>query len=112
MKRLHRDTGQATVEFVALVPVLVLVAVAITTLLASFAAREAADQAAVAAAVAQLQGRDAKAAAKEAAPDWSRARVEISKDRVRVRVQPRVPRAIAGVIDAERTVTFAAGGGS
>lgn len=100
------DRGQASVELIALVPVLVAVTLAVAGFLSAHAAREAADQAAVAAAVAQLQGRDAVRAAKAASPGWSRTRVRVRGGRATVTVVPRVPRFIARAIDAERTVVF------
>lgn len=101
------DSGQASLELVALVPVLAAVTLAVAGLLAGQTAKEAADQAAVAAAVAELQGGDARAAAKSASPGWSHTRVRISAGRVTVRVRPRLPRLIAGLVDAERSVVFA-----
>ncbi len=106
---LAEDRGQASVELIALVPVLAAVTLAVSTLLAGQAAREAADQAAVAAAVAQLQGQDPTAAAKAASPGWSRPHVHVRSGQVAVRVRPRVPALLAGLIDAERTVVFEAG---
>lgn len=103
------DRGQASIELVALVPVLAAVALAVAALLAGQGAREAADQAAVAAAIAQLQGKDPKQAANTASPGWSRTRVLVRGGRVTVRVRPRVPQLLAGLVDAERTVVFEAG---
>lgn len=104
------ERGQASLELLALVPLLVAVTLTIAGLLAGHAAREAADQAAVAAAVAQLQGRDPQDAARDASPGWTRARVRISGGRATVAVRPRVPRFAARVIDAERSVVFSTGG--
>lgn len=100
------EAGQASVELIALVPLLTGVALAVAALLAGQAAREGADQAAVAAAVAQLQGLDAKAAAKTASPGWTRSTVRIASGRVTVRLRPRLPKVLAGMVDAERTVVF------
>ncbi len=82
--------GQATVELVALLPVVVVVVVAIAQLLAAGAARELAGHAAQAGAMALLQGDDPEDAAREAVPGWSRARVAIRVDGrvVRVRLRP------------------------
>jgi hypothetical protein len=99
----HDDTGQASVELVALAPVLLAVALAAAQLLAAGAARELADHAAEAGAVALLQGTDPQAAARDAVPGWSRGRVDVRVDgrRVRVRLRPRslVP-AMAGMLEA------------
>lgn len=102
----REERGQASVELIALVPLLAAIALAVATLLAGYAAREAADQAAVAAAVAQLQGGDATKAARDASPGWTRARVRITGGRATVTVVPRVPSFVARVIDARRSVVF------
>lgn len=102
------ERGQASIELVALIPVLVVVASAVAALLAGHAAREAADQAAVAAAVAQLQGGDAAKAARDASPGWTRTRVKIKGGRASVTIVPRIPRFVAKAIDAERSVVFEA----
>ena len=87
----HGETGQASVELVALAPLVVAVVLAAAQVLAAGAARELADHAAEAGAVALLQGGDPKAAAREAVPGWSRGRLVVRVDgrRVRVRLRPR-----------------------
>ena len=102
------ERGQASLELIALVPVLLAVTLAVAALLAGQSAREAADQAAVAAAIAQLQGKDPKAAAKLASPGWSRMRLRMADGRVTVRIRPRLPRFVAAFVDGERTVAFEA----
>lgn len=98
-----RESGQASVELVALAPVLVAVVLAAAQVLAAGAARELADHAAEAGAVALLQGTDAKAAARDAVPGWSRGRltVRVHERRVRVRLRPRtfLP-ALAAMLEA------------
>jgi hypothetical protein len=101
------ECGQATVEFVALVPVVAAIAFLVGALLAAQRAREAADGAAVAAAIAELQGRDAMSAARAAAPGWSRVRVRTSGGVARVQVRWRGPEALSGLVDAQREVVFA-----
>jgi hypothetical protein len=83
--------GQASVEFVALLPLAALIALAIGQLLAAGAARELAGNAAEAGAAAILQGADPVAAARDALPGWSRERaaVRVAGRRVEVRVRPR-----------------------
>lgn len=103
------ERGQATVELIALAPLMVITGIAICLLLAGYAAREAADQAAVAAAVADLQGRDAKQAAREASPGWARATAQLGSGRVRVVVRPRLPASLARLVDADRTVVVEPG---
>lgn len=95
------DGGQASVELVALAPLVVAVVLAAAQVLAAGAARELADHAAEAGAVALLQGGDPKAAARDAVPGWSRGRLAVRVDgrRVRVRLRPRafLP-ALAGML--------------
>lgn len=94
------DRGQASVELVALIPLLAVVALTVASFLAAHAAREAADQAAVAAAVAALQGGDAVAAGRSASPSWATVRLRHHRGVVVAEVAPRLPRSIAGLVDA------------
>ena len=89
--RARAERGQASVELVALAPLVVAVVLAAAQVLAAGAARELADHAAEAAAIALLQGGDPRAAARDAAPGWSRGRLAVRIDgrRVRVRLRPR-----------------------
>jgi hypothetical protein len=83
--------GQATVEFVGVLPLAVLVALVVGQLLAAGAARELAGNAAEAGAAAILQGTsDPDQAARDALPGWSsgRAEVRVSGRVVRVRLRP------------------------
>jgi uncharacterized protein (UPF0548 family) len=85
--------GQASVELVALLPVLVAVLLAAAQLLAAAAAREAAGHAAEAGAIALGHGEDPAAAARAALPGWARERLRVRRDgrRVHVRVAPPAP---------------------
>lgn len=85
--------GQATVELVGLLPLLVAVAFAAFTVLAAGAASEAARASAEAGAVALLQGGSAREAARRALPPWAprRARIRVDGRRVIVAVRPRTP---------------------
>ena len=85
--------GQATVELIALLPVLIAAALAALHVLAAHAAHEAAGHAAHAAAVAVLQDRDAEAAARASLTDWPRRNVTVRRrgPRVLVAVRPRLP---------------------
>ena len=87
------EAGQASVELVGVLPLLVGVGLGTMQLLAAGAAEEAADGAAEAGAVALLQDADPRDAARAALPAWSRdgATIEIAGRRVRVRVRPRGP---------------------
>lgn len=82
--------GQAAVELVALLPLVVAIALAILQALAAGLAVELAGHAAQDGAVALAEGRDGAAAARSALPGWSgaRMRVEVRGTRVRVRVTP------------------------
>jgi len=97
--RLRSEAGQATVETVGLIPVIVAVSLAAGGLLAVGVARELADHAAEAGAVAILEGGDPAAAAYGALPGWARDRVvvSVSGHHVRVRVTPPAP--VAAVSD-------------
>jgi pilus assembly protein CpaE len=88
--RLRGERGQAAVELVALLPLLVTVALAAGHVLAAGAARELAGHAAEAAAIAVLRGEDARAAGRASLPSWSRDRIDVRvRGRaVRVRVEP------------------------
>lgn len=83
--------GQASVELVALAPVLLAAVLAASQLLAAGAAQELADHAAEAGAIALLQRTDPATAAHEAIPGWSRGRMDVRVQgrRVRVRLRPR-----------------------
>ena len=85
------ESGQATIELVALLPLLVVVGLAAAQLLAAGAARELAGNAAEAGAAAMLQGGDPGDAARAALPGWSRDRAVLRVDgrRVHVRLGPR-----------------------
>jgi hypothetical protein len=104
--------GQASVEVVALLPLLVGVALAVVALLAAGQARELAGHAAAAGAIAVLQGGDVEQAARDAAPSLpaSRMRVQVVGRRVRVRVRPRPPLGIGASL-LEATAVADAGPG-
>lgn len=89
--RLRAARGQASVELLATLPLVILVVLAVGQLLAAGAAREQAAQAAQAGALALLQGGDAHAAAQAALDDdWrGRSRVTVRGQRVDVVVRPR-----------------------
>ena len=97
------ERGQASVELVALAPLVVAIVLAAAQLLAGGAAHELADHAAEAGAIALLQGTDPEDAVRDAVPGWSRGRVDvrIADRRVRVRLRPRtfVP-ALAEMLEA------------
>jgi hypothetical protein len=85
--------GQAAVELVGLLPILVAVVLGAAQLLAAGVAHELADHAAEAAAVAILEGADPAQAARDALPGWadSRVAVEVHGHHVEVTVRPPSP---------------------
>jgi Flp pilus assembly protein TadG len=92
------ERGQASVELVAAVPALLLLALALFQLLAVGYAAVLAGDAAEAGALAVARGGDVRAAARNAVPGWSRARmtVSVSGGSVRVRMRPPSPLAALG----------------
>lgn len=72
-----RDDGQATVEVLGLLPLMLIVVLAVGQVLAYGSAREAARAAAHAGALAIAQERDPDAAARAAVPDLRRAALKL-----------------------------------
>lgn len=89
--------GQAAVELIAVLPLVVAVALAILQALAAGVAAELADHAAQSGAVALAEGRDAAAAARAAVPGWSRDRIAVTVRGGRVRVRLTPPSLLPGV---------------
>jgi Flp pilus assembly protein TadG len=85
--------GQASVELVAALPVVLVVALAAFAVISAHAAAEQAGEAAEAGAVAILQDHDPRAAARAALPAAvrPRAQIVIAGTRVHVQVRPRLP---------------------
>jgi hypothetical protein len=92
------ERGQASVELVAALPGLLLLALVIFQLLAVGYAAVLAGDAAEAGALALAGGADARAAARNAVPGWSRARMTVSVHGgdVRVAMRPPSPLAVVG----------------
>ena len=88
--RLRSERGQATLELLGLLPVLLAVALAGAQLLAVGYSSVLAGNAAEAGALALAGGGDPGAGAREALPGWSHthARVSVSGGVVRVRLRP------------------------
>jgi hypothetical protein len=88
-----RERGQATVELVALLPLVLAVALVAATILTGQAAAEQAGQAAEAGAIAALQGGDPEQAAERAIPAGGRSRATVTRTgtRITVTLRPRVP---------------------
>jgi hypothetical protein len=100
------DRGQATIELVALIPLLLAAGLAGAAVLAGQTADEQAGQAAQAGAMALLQDADPRAAARDALPKGTRerSRITIQGRRITVRVRPRLPLAtLADSLTAEAT---------
>ena len=91
--------GQASVETIALVPVLLAVGLGIFQLLAVGYASVLAGNAAEAGALAVAAGRDARAGVKEALPGWSDSRAHIDVDGGRIAVHMRPPSPIDALAD-------------
>src|SRR5436309_2255006 len=94
MRATRSQRGQATVELVAMLPLMLVAGLAILQLLAAGAAWELAPHAAEAGAVAIAEGGDGAAAARAALPGWSRAglKVEVRRSRlVEVALRPPSP---------------------
>jgi hypothetical protein len=102
--------GQAAVEVVGMLPLLAVAGVAVLQLLAAGAAHEYAGHAAEAGAIALADGRDAKEAASDALPGWSRRRLDVRVDGRRVRVRLRPPAVIRRVGDLLAAETTADAG--
>jgi hypothetical protein len=99
VSRLERERGQATLELVGAVPLVIVVGLVVLQLLAVGYAAVLAGNAAEAGALALVAGGDARAGARESLPGWSRARasVYVSHGSVRVRIRPPSPlAAVAG----------------
>lgn len=93
LRRVREADGQASLEVVALAPVVVAVALGVLQLLAAGAAAEFADHAAEAAGIALIQRSAPARAARDAVPGWARSgmRVSVRGARVRVTVRPPSP---------------------
>lgn len=94
-----RQSGQATVELLAGIPVLLLAGLVALQLLSSGYALTLADGAAEAGALALAAGRPAKSSAREALPDWADDDVQISVRGGEVVVRLRSPSPIAALAD-------------
>ena len=87
---MRRSSGQATIEIVAFIPLVVLVVAAVVQFLAAGDARERAAAAAQAGAVALLEDGDPEAAVQDALGDAAdRSTIIIDGHRVKVTVRPR-----------------------
>ena len=105
------ERGQASLELVGLLPLLVAVALAAAQLLAVGYSSVLAGNAAEAGALALAGGGDPRAGARDALPGWSRghARVSVSGGEVRVELRPpSLLRALAGNLEVAASATVEA----
>ena len=101
-----RERGQALVEAIALIPLVLVAALGLMQLLAVGYAGVLAGQAAEAGALALASGGDARLAVERALPDWpvDRRRVGVDRGRVEVRLRPPSPlRALARALEVRAT---------
>jgi hypothetical protein len=94
-----RQRGQATIEALALIPVLIVIGLGVLQLLAVGYASVLAGSAAEAGALALAGGADARDAVKEALPGWSRARAEVRVKGGRIEVRLRPPSPLSALSD-------------
>lgn len=94
------ECGQASIELLGAIPGLLMFGFALFQLLAAGFAGVMAGHAAEAGALALAGGRDPVAAARDAVPGWSRARMRVAVDDRRVRVTVRPPSPIGAVASA------------
>ncbi len=90
---MRNERGQASVELIGALPVLIALGLVLLQLLAVGYSSVLAGGAAEAGALALAGGSDARAAVKEALPGWSKAdaRVQVERGTVRVRLRPPSP---------------------
>ena len=94
-----RESGQSTLETVAVLPLMITVALAIGHVLAAGVAHELAGHAAEAGAIAVIRGGDAKEAVSAAVPEWAQDRVQVKVRGRTVRVRLEPPAVIPGAAD-------------
>ena len=97
-----RERGQGAVELLGVLPLVLAVAIAAAQLLALGYSSVLAGSAAEAGALALAGGGDARAAARQALPGWSRAHARFSVDGGEVRVRlhpPTLMRALTGELE-------------
>ena len=88
---MRSERGQASVELLGLLPLLLLVALAAAQVLAAGYSSVLAGNAAEAAALALAGGGDPEAAVRDALPGWSRRQVDVALDGGNVKVRLRPP---------------------
>jgi hypothetical protein len=109
--RARSACGQAAIEAIALVPLMLAVGLAILQLLAVGYAGVLAGNAAEAGALALAAGADGREGARRALPGWSRARARVSVEGGRVEVHLRPPsplKALAETLEVTGTASVEA----
>jgi hypothetical protein len=103
-----REEGQATVEVLAAIPILLLTGFVCFQALVTGYSQSLADSAAQAGAIAAIRGQSARAAARSSLPGWAggRSRISVQGRRVQVRLVPPSP---FGVLADLVTVDSSAG---
>lgn len=96
---MSRDSGQATVELIAAIPMLLIAGAIAMQLMFCGYALTLADGAAEAGALALAGGRPAKAAAEDALPTWAAERVDVAVRGGEVTVRLRPPSLLPAVAD-------------
>jgi hypothetical protein len=91
------QSGQATVELIAVLPLLVLLALGAGQLMAAGRAKELAGHAAAAGAVALIQGQEPTRAARESLPDGFGHRLQVTASDRRVAVELRPAAVLPGL---------------
>jgi hypothetical protein len=107
-RRLPQETGQATIEAVAALPLLLLAGLIALQLLVTGYAVTLADGAAEAGTLAVVAGRKAEPAVRAALPGWARERADVDsgQGRVTVTLQPPSPfGAVARSLEVSSTAT-------
>jgi hypothetical protein len=105
------ERGQASIELLGVLPLLIAVALAAAQLLAVGYSSVLAGNAAEAGALALAGGGDPRSGAREALPGWSRAHARVSVSGGEVRVELRPPtllRALAGNLEVSASATVEA----
>jgi hypothetical protein len=93
----HDDSGQAQLELIAGIPLLMLSALIALQLLAVGYAQSLADGAAEAGAIAAADGRDALEAARAGLPGWAGGRIDVDSDHGTVAVTLDPPALLPGL---------------
>jgi hypothetical protein len=105
---MNGERGQATVELIAALPVLLLSGYVVFQLLAAGYALTIADGAAEAGALALASGRSAVGASRDALPGWAENEAEVTVRGGRVTVRLRPPGIYAGLADRLAVTSSAA----